>query len=324
MVLKFPVRLCVVAAVGAALSACGGGGSSAFTQGKISVALTDAPIDDAAEVVVVFTGLQVHSTDGQTITVDYGTSKKSIDLMKLQNGVTTNLTDGLDVPAGNYDWVRLTVLADKNTQGESYIKLTSGAVYPLWIPSGSETGLKLVRPITVAQGSTTKLIVDFDLRKSVHAPPGQDPNYILRPTLRLLDQIQVGKITANVDLAALTKAQLGAAAAVTSCKAGLYLFSGASATPDDQDMDDTDGKDPVFYTAVAYDGVNTTSQVSIPFVETGAYTLAATCNLNVDAADTNDYNPTAVAGAPGYQTMHWTTVGNVSVTAGNATVVAIP
>ena len=71
-------------------------------------------------------------------------------------------------------------------------------------------------------------------------------------------------------------------------------------------------------------GVNTTAQVSIPFVETGAYTLAATCNLDVDAAGTNDYNPTAVAGAPGYQTMHWTTVGNVSVTAGNATVVAIP
>ena len=57
MVPKFPLRLCLVAAVGAALSACGGGGSSAFTQGKISVALTDAPIDDASEVVVVFTGL---------------------------------------------------------------------------------------------------------------------------------------------------------------------------------------------------------------------------------------------------------------------------
>ena len=325
MVLSSSLSWCVLTAAAIGLAGCGGGGSSPLTStGKISVALTDAPMDDAAEVVVVFTGVEVHGADGQTHTLDFGTNRKSIDLMKLRNGVTSALTEGLEVPAGNYDWMRLMVLADKNSQGESYIKLTSGAQYPLWIPSGSETGLKLVRPITVAQGSTTRLIVDFDLRKSVHAPPGQDPNYILRPTLRLLDQIQVGKITANVDLAALTKAQLGTTAAITSCKAGIYLFAGAAATPDDQDLDDSDGKDPVFYAPVPYDGVNPAGQVSIPFVEAGSYTLAATCKFDVDAADTNDYNPAAVAGAPGYQTMGWTAVGNVLVTAGNATVVAIP
>jgi hypothetical protein len=327
MALSSSLRLCVLAALGIGLAACGGGGgatSAASSTGQISIALTDAPMDDAAEVVVVFTGVQVHGTDGQTRTLDFGANRKSIDLMKLRNGVTSALTEGFEVPAGSYDWMRLTVLADKNSQGESYIKLVSGAQYPLWIPSGSETGLKLVRPITVAQGSITRLIVDFDLRKSVHAPPGQDPNYILRPTLRLLDQIQVGKITATVDLAALTKAQLGTTAAITTCKAGLYLFAGAAAMPDDQDLDDSDGKDPVFYAPLVYDGVSSVAQVNIPFVEAGAYTVAATCNFDVDAADANDYNPAALAGAPGYQTMRWTTVGNVLVTAGAAAVVAVP
>ena len=238
---------------------------------------------------------------------------------------TGALTEGTEVPAGNYDLdAAQGVLADKNSQGESYIKLLSGAQYPLWIPSGSETGLKLVRPFTVAQGSATRLIVDFDLRKSVHAPPGQDPNYMMRPTLRLLDQLQVGKITASVNLAGLATAQLGANAPLANCKGGLYLFAGGAATPDDQDQDDSDGADPVFYAPVAYDGVNTVVPVAIPFVEVGSYTLAATCDFNIDDADTNDYKPAAAVGAPGYQTMRWTTAGSVSVSAGNTTAVAIP
>jgi hypothetical protein len=42
------------------------------------------------------------------------------------------------------------------------------------------------------------------------------------------------------------------------------------------------------------------------------------------STDTNDFIPTATAGQPGFQTMKWTTVGNVSVTANNTTIVALP
>jgi len=302
---------------------CGGGGGDADGSGSISIDLTDAPVDSAMEVVVVFTGVELHRRNGETVSIDFDTSK-SIDLVRLQGGVTSALTQDSPVPAGEYDWMRLKVLATRNSQSESYIRLLSGLQYPLWIASGAETGLKLNRPFTVAQGSTTRLLVDFDLRKSVHAPPGQEPNYILRPTLRLLDQLQVGKIEATVDLAALATAQLGAAAPVSECNGGLYLFSGAAATPDDQDGDAADGADPVIYLPVPFDGVATTATVTIPFVEVGSYTLAATCDFDVDAADANDYDPAAVQGAPGLQTMRWTTVGNVSVSANATRTVAVP
>jgi Domain of unknown function (DUF4382) len=308
----------------AGLSACGGGGGSASSgSGSVSVNLTDAPIDAASEVNIVFTGIELHQAGGSTIPIDFA-SPKALDLIKLQNGVTGALTDGSAVPAGDYDWMRLKVLASKNSQGESYIKLLSGQQYPLWIPSGSETGLKLVRPFTVAQGSVTKLVIDFDLRKSITAPPGQDPNYVMRPTLRLLDQLQVGKISATVDLATLATSQLGAGASIATCKGGLYLFAGAAATPDDQDGDATDGADPILYQPLVYDGVNPTVTINLPFVETGSYTLAATCNFDVDVADTNDYNPTAAQGAPGFQTMHWSTAGNVAVTANTTTTISLP
>jgi hypothetical protein len=274
-------------------------------------------------VVVVFTGVDLHGTDGKTSSIDFS-APKTVDLLKLQNGVTGVLTDGASVPAGSYDWMRLKVLADKNTQGQSYIKLLDGTQYPLWIPSGAETGLKLVRPFTVAQGSVTRLIVDFDLRKSITAPPGQDPNYIMRPTLRLMDQLQVGKIVATVNLATLASAQLGSGAPLTSCKAGLYLFSGANAVPDDQDGSDTNGASPIVYQPIPYDGVNAQVPITIGFVEVGTYTLAATCDFAVDAADTDDYDPAATQGMPGYHTMHWTTVGNVSLTANGTATVSIP
>jgi hypothetical protein len=306
------------------LAGCGGGGSDAPATGALNVALTDAPLDDAAEVRIVFTGIELHRANGSSVTLDFASQPKSIDLLKLRGGVTGALTEGAEIPAGDYNWMRLMVRAEKNSQDGSYIKLLTGAQYPLWIPSGGETGLKLVRPFTVAQGSTTRLLVDFDLRKSIVAPPGQDPNYVMRPTLRLLDQIQVGKLAATVDVAALAVAQLGAGASSADCKPGVYLFAGGAATPDDQDRSDTDGFDPIVYESVPNDGLNPVSTVTLPFVEVGVYTVAATCNFDRDIADTNDYNPAAAPGAPDYQTMEWSSVGNVAVTAGNTSAVSLP
>jgi len=316
-------RVAAALALSMSLAGCGGGGDSEAGSGSLSVAITDGPIEDAASVVVVFTGLELHQTNGNTLSIDFP-AQKSIDLLMLQGGATSDLTNGAAVPVGNYDWMRLKVLATQNSQGESYIQLKNGNQYPLWIPSGAQTGLKLNRAFTVAQGSTTRLLIDFDLRKSVHAPPGQAPNYIMRPTLRLMDQLEVGDVSVNVNLADLATAQLGAGAAIDACNAAVYLFNGGTATPDDQDGDATDGVDPVLYQPVPFDGINSGATVDIPFVEAGAYTVAATCDYDVEVADANDYNASALSGEPGYQTMTWTTINNVAVAAGATTNVTIP
>jgi len=314
-----------VAVVLLGLSACGGGSGSSG-PGQLTVGLTDAPVDGATSVVVAFTGIDLHGADGTTTSINFAATQH-IDLLKLQGGATGILTQGTAVPAGNYQWLRLKVLADQNTQNESYITLSDGSQYPLYIPSGAETGLKLVSGFTVAQGSTTSLLIEFDLRKSITAPPGQSPNYILKPALRVINELQVGKIAATVDLAALTAAQLGSAAAVSSCNAGLYVFSGATATPDEADGDTVDdgGTDPVVYMPIPNDGTTTSVSLTIPFMATGSYTVAATCNFNTDTApDVNDYVPNAAAGQAGYQTMKWSTVDNVAVSAGNTTTVNLP
>ena len=65
------------------IGGCGGddmGASSA--PGSISINLTDAPVDGASEVIVVFTGIELHQAGGTTTTIDFSTPK-SIDLIKL-------------------------------------------------------------------------------------------------------------------------------------------------------------------------------------------------------------------------------------------------
>jgi hypothetical protein len=290
-------KLWLPSLLSALLVACGGGGESPVptaSTGSIFLTLTDAPVDDAAEVVIVFTGVELQRSQGAAVTINFDTPR-SIDLLKFRNGVTTTLLDGVSIAAGQYSGLRLLLTAQQNLQSGSYIRLRDGRQFPLFIPSGAETGLKLVRPFVVAQGGATRLLVDFDLRKSVVAPPGQAPNWFLRPALRLVDELQVGSLTGSVDLAALAAAQERTPA---TCRPGVYVYTGSGATPDDMDGSSTDGPDPLVYLPLTVpDQVGTAATYTVRFLEPGAYTVAATCYFEVDADPTvSEYNP-AVTGA---------------------------
>lgn len=319
----------LLATAALALAGCGG---SSEGEGILNLKITDSPVDQAEAVVVVFTGVQLKPADGEVISFDVdcpddqgeATGRCSIDLLTLQEGVTVDLLEDQPLPAGQYNWIRLNVLAERDMQDGSYILLEEGGEqYPLFIPSGAQSGLKLVRPFIVSQTGNTELVIDFDLRKSVIAPPGLAPNYILKPTLRLVDNLLTGTIEGQVDLGALGEAQEVAADA--SCNGGVYLFNEADATPDDQDGDATDGADPVVYTALEPDELDgSIASYNFSFVETGDYTIAFTCDFGVDAApDESEYDPGAAEGEDGYQTMRWLTQ-NVTVQPDEVVIVDYP
>ncbi|MEX0734882.1 MAG: DUF4382 domain-containing protein [Steroidobacteraceae bacterium] len=306
------------------LTACGGSSGSsqdAAEAGRLSLRIGDAPVDGASEVVIVFTGIVLH-TEGSTRTIEFP-EPREIDLLAYQNGATVNLLEDLEVEAGEYQWLRLDVIAEMNRNDGSYILFENGEQYPLFIPSGSETGLKINRPFRVAAGSITRLVADFDLRKSIIAPPGLSPNYLLKPVLRLMDELEIGDIEGQVDLAALAAAQLGAGAA--DCAGGIYLFGGNGVTPDDADGDAADGADPILHEPLEFDGLNAVVPYRFAFVEAGNYSVAATCNFDVDASpEDSEYNPQAADGESGFETMNWTTAGDVIVASGETTTVNLP
>jgi hypothetical protein len=264
-----------LAAVWAALLiGCGGGGaSSAPSTGRLSLGITDAPVDDATAVVVKFTAIELKPESGQAFTITLDPAP-SLDLLALAGGSSRELLSEREVPAGRYTWVRLLIDAQQNTPS-SYIDLEDGRRFPLHVPSGSESGLKLIRGFTVAAGSVSNFTIDFDLRKSVIAPPGQAPNYMLKPVLRMVDNLRVGTLTGTVAVALVP----------TGCTPQVYVFSGANVVPDDLDAAAAPDVDPLVSVPVSLDTASGEWRFRIAFLEAGEYTAAFTCDGALDTPE---------------------------------------
>jgi Domain of unknown function (DUF4382) len=291
---KFPLIF-----IGACLLAgCGGGGGAETPMGRISLGITDAPVDGATAVVVKFTAVELKPEDGNAFTINL-TPAQSVDLLVLAGGGSRALLENHSVPAGRYQSIRLLIEAQQN-QPSSYIDFASGARYPLYVPSGSESGLKLIRGFTVAAGSNSNFTIDFDLRKSVIAPPGQAPNYLLKPVLRMVDNLQIGTIAGTVDSALIT----------SGCSPQVYIFTGAGVVPDDLDPAANPDVDPLVSAPVTLDTATGQYRFRAGFIEVGEYTASFTCD---GASDTSE----------GEEVLVFTGTQNVTVNTNQTTTIAI-
>ncbi len=253
-------------------SACGGdGGSSAMSS--VQVSLTDTPIEDADNVVVSVSGV-AFKPEGSAPEVIESFTPRSIDLLQYQNGRTAILLQDTPMQAGRYQWLRL-IIDTQPVVRDSYIVI-NGNECELNVPSGAETGLKMNRPIDVPADGSLALTIDFDLRKSVHAPPGQasgacTTGYVLRPTLRLVNDANVGAIDGTVSFEA--------GAAPDGCKPNVYVYEG-TVTPDD--MEETTAAspdvDPLVVVGVTILDGSTSGTYRAAFIPAGSYTAAFTCD----------------------------------------------
>lgn len=280
-----------------ALTACGGSGGDDEGQMKLSVA--DAPVDGATAVVVTFTGVELTRDDATTIPLS---PPKRIDLLN-QSGTASAVLFDQPIPSGDYQQIRLQVIADGDP-ANSYITLSDGSVHGLRIPSGSETGLKLVSGFEVPNSGVVAYTIDFDLRKAITCPPGLDGVCLLKPALRLVNDASVGNIQGVV----------AAAQVPVGCAPGVYLYTETGAAPEDINSTDTNGGQPI---ASKVPAVSSTSgggyYYQFTFLPPGAYTVAYTCQASLDDPDLAD--PAVV---------FTSVVRNVGVTAAQSTTVNIP
>ena len=259
------------------LAACGGGGDSAKAPeapkfGRLTLRVTDSPVADANRVVVQFTGLEIKPrAAAQPEVFDF--APRQIDLLALDGGGSELLLSDELLPAGEYEWIRLKVNAGRDGS-DSFIELEDGSHHPLFIPSGNQTGLKLIRGFVIGAGGTHNFTIDFDLRKSVIHPPGLGEPYLLKPVLRLVDNLEVGTVEGTV----------APALVVDGCHPAVYLFTGASVVPDDLGS----AAPPLASTAVDLDTVTGEYRFRLAFVPAGPYTLAFTCAADVDDAELDD------------------------------------
>ncbi len=271
-----PLKSLIPLALGLTLAACGGGSSGPGT-GTLQVGVTDAPVDDARAVVVQFDGVAIKRAGDNEQVITFG-APRTIDLLALQGGNAAALLQGTTVTAGNYEWMRLLVTATGNDLA-SYLEKTDGTQVPLRVPSGSQSGLKLVSGFTVPAGGTATFTIDFDLRKSITLPQSAGSPYFLKPALRVVDNTQVGTVSGSVGSTFLQDASCPATGAVNV----VYVYPGAAATPDD--IGGT-GTQPV--TTVNVVTANGLATYTAAFLTAGSYTLAFTCQGGGDDPEAND------------------------------------
>src|ERR1044071_290067 len=184
------ITLCAVAA---AVSGCGGGGDDSGPRMKLAV--RDAPADGAKHVVVAFTGVELTANDGNPQTIAFD-SPKTIDLIEDSDTASAILFDQ-PIPPGSYGQIRLKL--QEPIPDHSFMVTSDDVTHPLDVPSGSQTGLKLVTGFTVPESGVVAYTIDFDLRKAITCPPGHGDTCTLNPAMRLVRDDQVGAIQGTVD-----------------------------------------------------------------------------------------------------------------------------
>lgn len=273
--------LLVVAGATLLTAACGGGAAPASSAtGIISIAITDAPVDEVSVVNVQFTGVTLKPASGGEIQIVFD-APKDFDLLTLTGGLTAELLPDTVVPAGAYNWVRLAVNAEFDNVFDSYAMTPTGQI-ELRVPSGSLNGLKLVSGFTITQNQSTNLVIDWDLRKALSDPIGQ-PGFDLRPALRVTDMALYGTLSGTVAEALVTDASCSNDLAAQTGNA-VYIYNGMTDTPGD--IADADN-DPFMTATVTQDGAGAYTY-EVNYLSIGEYTAAFTCQASDDDSETDD------------------------------------
>ena len=162
------LSLAFIASAGLLLFACKK--DAAYTT--LHIRMTDAPVA-LEEVNIDLMQVNVKFARDTTAWVALQTTPGIYNLLGLQNGVDTLIAQGI-FPSDVVKEIRL-VLGDNNS-----IK-SDGQTYPLTIPSGSESGLK-IKVNKQLQASLETLLIDFDAALSLKQ---ETDGYKLNPVLRI-------------------------------------------------------------------------------------------------------------------------------------------
>ena len=222
-----------VAAAGAllvTLTGCADG--TAASNGTLSVVLTDAPFpfDDVASAdmhVVRIDARLAESSDAEAEQVDeadqvagseelanrdprsgwvtVAAPDRSVNLLALQNGTTTNLGE-ITLPTGRYRGFRLVLDTDRSSVTLKDGTVLRGNAQPgiAW-PSAGRTGIKLnlAQPVSLVEGGTV-MVVDFDLGNSfvLRGNTITENGLLFKPVIRATARDVTGSLAGTLRCAA--------------------------------------------------------------------------------------------------------------------------
>jgi hypothetical protein len=233
----FKIKILALAAVlVAGWTACNTGGSGSGT-GQLSLSLTDKPSDDYRAVYITIKNIAVHKADDPedswTVVAEVN---RTINLLELANGVREQMAL-IDLPSGHYTQMRLmigdTCDSSTNMMGQphpaaNYVIDMGDQSHEMKIPSGFQTGIKLVQGFDINENSTTELTFDFDASRSV-VVAGNSGKYILKPTIKVIDTALASVIKGLV-----TTVEGQNTVGVGGALVNIQVYDGTIADPKDQ------------------------------------------------------------------------------------------
>lgn len=157
------------------MGACGDSTAELDDVGEVRVMLTDAPADYLSEAVVCISQVYLQVEDDEEGEEEEGNASRVVlwekgedepqcpDLLELQ-GVSVEVAEA-EVPAGTYAQLRFIVESAAVTLAEGYEFNSGGNTQDLQVPSGAQTGIKvlLLDPVVVEAQTVNEMTVDADV-----------------------------------------------------------------------------------------------------------------------------------------------------------------
>ena len=195
--------------LGIALVSCSGGGSSMVENtgdtnsgnsgigggniGTLSLGLTDGPPprDTYEAIYVTIKEIRVNHEDKgwETLNGPDLNLPQTFNLLELVNGIIADL-GAVELEAGHYNQMRLMLGTEPVGEQHDYpnylILEGDDEQIPLKVPSGYQTGIKLVKGFDIKHKGSTELLLDFNALKSV-VKAGKSGKYLLKPTIKVIE-----------------------------------------------------------------------------------------------------------------------------------------
>lgn len=277
MRMRFTRKWLLPALLGVAAAALLAGCKGDPEFGKITLDLTDAPIDHATKVVIQVTGVTLVPEHGDKEIIAFA-NPKSIDLLAQGSTGAAHLLNEESVPALVYTDIVLHVNAKSNTM-DSYIKLDDGSQYSLKLPDSYEGDIHIGGTAVVPVNQQASFTIESDLRRAIRPPSSSsDPDYAYKPSVRLLDNDELGSLTGTV-----------AASLVTSgCVPVVYFYPSVGLTSLGDLNESGQGVAPSTTLIPTLNSTTGDYDFASNFVPEGSYTAAFTCDGDADDPTTVD------------------------------------
>ena len=189
------------------LISCSNGGGGSEGTGTLALSLTDSSTEEYRALYITIRNVEVHlggneNRPGNWQTVDLPTDpatglpkeRLTVNLLELVNGVREDLGI-VELESGHYTQMRLIIdsepddtinILSQNHPFANYVidQSNPANVYELKIPSGLQTGVKIVGGFNINTNQTTELILDFDACRSV-VQAGNSGKWLLKPTIKI-------------------------------------------------------------------------------------------------------------------------------------------